>query len=121
MPPSPFCGSVGPSCTEPRTAKTVRCAGTNGIVRHPGSRAPSGVRPSSRRRDFRHHLLRISRIDVLVVDDWAMAPLPESERRDFWEFCGERCQTRSVILTSQMTAARWYEQIGDPRVADGDP
>ena len=34
---------------------------------------------------FRHLLARISRIDVLVVDDWAMAPLTETERRDFWE------------------------------------
>lgn len=68
---------------------------------------------------FRHLLVRISRIDVLVVDDGAMAPLPESERRDFWEICGERCQTRSVLLTSQMPAARGHDQFGDPRVADG--
>ena len=26
---------------------------------------------------------RLSRIDVLVIDDWAMAPLSELERRDF--------------------------------------
>src|SRR5262249_24545972 len=68
---------------------------------------------------FRHLLARISRIDVLVVDDWAMAPLTETERRDFWEICEERYQTRSVILTSQMPVARWHEQIGDPTVADG--
>src|SRR5262249_1395000 len=56
---------------------------------------------------FRHRLVRISRIDVLVVDDWAMAPLAEAERRDFWEICEERYQTRSVVLTSQMPVARW--------------
>src|SRR5258708_13504414 len=28
---------------------------------------------------------RVARIDVLVIDDWAMAPLSEPERRDFWE------------------------------------
>jgi hypothetical protein len=27
-------------------------------------------------------LARLSRIDVLVIDDWAMAPLAETERRD---------------------------------------
>jgi len=68
---------------------------------------------------FRHLLARVSRIDVLVVDDWAMAPLAEPERRDFWEICEERYQTRSVILTSQLPVARWHEQIGDPTVADG--
>jgi DNA replication protein DnaC len=30
-------------------------------------------------------LARLGRIDVLVIDDWAMAPLGENERRDFWE------------------------------------
>src|SRR5664280_2276078 len=30
-------------------------------------------------------LKRLNRIDVLVIDDWAMALLAESERRDFWE------------------------------------
>jgi DNA replication protein DnaC len=68
---------------------------------------------------FRHLLARISRIDVLVVDDWAMAPLTEPERRDFWEICEERYQTKSVILTSQMPVARWHEQIVDATVADG--
>jgi DNA replication protein DnaC len=64
-------------------------------------------------------LARFSRIDVLVVDDWAMAPLSETERRDFWEICEDRYQTRSLILTSQLPVSRWHEQIGDPTVADG--
>jgi DNA replication protein DnaC len=64
-------------------------------------------------------LPRLSRIDVLVVDDWAMAPLSEPERRDFWEICEDRYQVRSLILTSQLPVPRWHEQIGDPTVADG--
>lgn len=64
-------------------------------------------------------LARFSRIDVLVVDDWAMAPLTETERRDFWEICEDRYQRRSLILTSQLPVSRRHEQIGDPTVADG--
>src|SRR5246127_3174131 len=64
-------------------------------------------------------LARLSRIDVLVIDDWAMAPLSEPERRDFWEICEDRYQVRSLILTSQLPVTRWHEQIGDPTVADG--
>jgi hypothetical protein len=60
-----------------------------------------------------------SRVDVLVVDDWAMAPLQETERRDFWDICEERYQTRSTILTSQIPVAQWHEQIGDATIADG--
>jgi DNA replication protein DnaC len=68
---------------------------------------------------LRSMLVRLSRIDVLVIDDWAMAPLAETERRDFWEICEDRYQTRSTILTSQLPVARWHEQIGDPTAADG--
>jgi DNA replication protein DnaC len=68
---------------------------------------------------LRNLFARMSRIDVLVVDDWAMAPLHEQERRDFWEICEDRCQMRSTILTSQLPVSRWHEQIGDPTFADG--
>jgi DNA replication protein DnaC len=68
---------------------------------------------------LRRLLTRLSRIDVLVIDDWAMAPMSEAERRDFWEICEDRYQTRSTILTSQLPVARWHEQIGDPTAADG--
>jgi DNA replication protein DnaC len=54
-----------------------------------------------------------------VIDDWAMAPLSEPERRDFWEICEDRYQVRSTILTSQLPVSRWHEQIGDPTLADG--
>jgi DNA replication protein DnaC len=55
---------------------------------------------------------------VLVLDDFAMAPLKDSERRDFLEICDDRYQRRSMILTSQMPIAHWHEQIGDPSIAD---
>jgi DNA replication protein DnaC len=64
-------------------------------------------------------LAKIGRIDVLVVDDWAMAPLTENERRDVWEICEDRYQSRSTVLTSQVPIAKWHEQIGDPTLADG--
>jgi DNA replication protein DnaC len=68
---------------------------------------------------LRHLLARLGRIDVLVIDDFCMAPLAEAERRDFWEICEDRYQTRSTVLTSQLPVARWHEQIGDPTAADG--
>jgi DNA replication protein DnaC len=68
---------------------------------------------------LRNLLPRWNKIDVLVIDDWAMAPLTENERRDFWEICEDRYQARSLVLTSQMPVNKWHEQIGDPTVADG--
>ncbi len=68
---------------------------------------------------LRQLLARLSRIDVLVVDDFCMAPMVEVERRDFWEICEDRYQTRSTVVTSQLPVARWHEQIGEPTAADG--
>jgi DNA replication protein DnaC len=56
--------------------------------------------------------------DVLIVDDWAMAPLSDTERRAFLEICDDRYLTRSTLLTSQLPVAKWHAQIGDPTVAD---
>ena len=63
-------------------------------------------------------LARLARLDVLVVDDWAMAPLADTERRDFLEISEDRYQVRSTILTSQLPVVKWHEQIGDPTLAD---
>jgi DNA replication protein DnaC len=68
---------------------------------------------------LRNLLSRLSKTDVLVVDDWAMTPLSEAEARDFWEICEDRCQTRSLVLTSQMPVAKWHSQIGDSTLAEG--
>jgi DNA replication protein DnaC len=62
--------------------------------------------------------LHLSRIDVLRLDDFAMAPLKDVERRDFLEICDDRYQRRAMILTSQMPVVHWHEQIGDPSIAD---
>jgi len=67
---------------------------------------------------LRNLLKRLNRIDVLVVDDWAMVPMSEAERRDFWEIAEDRYQARSMILTSQLPVSRWHEQIGEPTLAD---
>jgi DNA replication protein DnaC len=63
-------------------------------------------------------LAKLARVDVLLLDDFAMAPLKDSERRDFLEICDDRYQRRSTILTSQLPVANWHEQIGDPSIAD---
>ncbi len=68
---------------------------------------------------LRSLLRRLARTEVLLIDDWGMAPLSDTERRDFWEICEDRYQTRSMILTSQLPVSKWHEQIGDPTLADG--
>ena len=64
------------------------------------------------------HLPLLTKVDVLVVDDFAMNPLEEMERRLFLEICDDRYRRRSTVLTSQLPVAKWHKQIGDPTVAD---
>ncbi len=72
------------------------------------------------RADGNHSKLlnHLGRVDLLIVDDWAMAPMSEAERRDFLEICDARYQARSTLLTSQLPVASWHAQIVDPTIAD---
>ena len=67
---------------------------------------------------YAKQLRALGQVDVLIVDDWAMAPLGEVERRSFLEICDERYLTKSTLLTSQLPVAKWHGQIGDPTIAD---
>jgi DNA replication protein DnaC len=85
------------------------------------TRAPQLFRDLSLARadgSLRSLLARLAKTDVLLVDDWAMAPLADAERRDFLEICEDRYQVRSTILTSQLPVAQWHAQIGNPTLAD---
>jgi DNA replication protein DnaC len=67
---------------------------------------------------YQRKLTSLGQVDLLIVDDWAMAPMADSERRAFLEICDERYERRSTMLTSQLPAGKWHAQIGDPTVAD---
>lgn len=67
---------------------------------------------------YARKLRALGQADVLLVDDWAMAPMAEAERRAFLEICDERYLTKSTLLTSQLPVAKWHAQIGDPTTAD---
>jgi DNA replication protein DnaC len=61
---------------------------------------------------------RLARIDVLVLDDWGLAPLREQERRDLLEIFDDRHGARSTILTSQLNVDKWHDYLADPTIAD---
>ena len=63
-------------------------------------------------------LTKLARVDVLIVDDWAMAPIKDDERRDLLEVLEDRYGTRSTIVTSQLDPKRWHDHIADPTHAD---
>jgi DNA replication protein DnaC len=63
-------------------------------------------------------LARLARLDVLVIDDFAIAPVAESERRDLLEVLEDRYGVRATVIASQLAPERWHDYLGDPTVAD---
>ena len=63
-------------------------------------------------------LTKLARADVLVLDDWAMTPITEPERRDLLEILEDRYGTRSTIVTSQVPPNKWHAHITEPTHAD---
>jgi DNA replication protein DnaC len=63
-------------------------------------------------------LAKLARINVLILDDWGLAPLSETGRHDILEIIEDREGARSTIITSQVPVAKWHDQIGDPTIAD---
>lgn len=63
-------------------------------------------------------LSRLARVDVLVVDDWGLAPPKDIERRDLLEILEDRYQSRSTVITSQLPVEKWHDYLADPTVAD---
>jgi len=63
-------------------------------------------------------LARIARIDVLVLDDFAISPLTDAERRDLLEILEDRHGLRSTIITSQLDPGDWHDYLADPTLAD---
>jgi DNA replication protein DnaC len=63
-------------------------------------------------------LARFARVDVLVIDDFAIAPVTDEERRHLLELLEDRYGTRSTIVTSQLAPKDWYDYLADPTLAD---
>lgn len=63
-------------------------------------------------------LARIARVDVLVLDDWGMAPIRDAERREMLEILDDRCGSKATVMTSQITTDKWHDLVGDPTTAD---
>jgi DNA replication protein DnaC len=61
---------------------------------------------------------RLSKFDLIAIDDWAMEPLTEEERRHFLELMDDRHGLKSTFITSQYPVSKWHDRIGEPTIAD---
>jgi len=63
-------------------------------------------------------LARLARTELLVIDDFALAPLKDQERRDLLEILEDRYERGSTLVTSQLVVKAWHEAIGEATLAD---
>jgi hypothetical protein len=67
---------------------------------------------------FAAWLASLARTEVLILDDWALAPLETGARADLLEMIDDRAGTRPTILATQLPVEHWHSWIGDPTIAD---
>ena len=63
-------------------------------------------------------LAQMSKMRLLILDDWLMVKLTGDQRRDLLEVIDDRHQRGSTILATQVPMERWHDQVGDPTYAD---
>jgi DNA replication protein DnaC len=63
-------------------------------------------------------LKSLARVELLILDDWGLAPLTSQQGRDLLEIVDDRHGRGSTIVTSQLPVDHWHEVIVDPTIAD---
>lgn len=67
---------------------------------------------------YREYMKKFKSVKLLVLDEWLLYPLKESEARDVLELVEARTKTASTIFCSQMDVPGWHENLYDPTLAD---
>jgi len=67
---------------------------------------------------FARRLTQLAKLDLLVIDDFAISPIGPAERSDLLELLDDRVGTRSTIITSQLPVKAWHTYLNDPTLAD---
>jgi DNA replication protein DnaC len=60
---------------------------------------------------------KLARVDMLILDDFALKPLDATETNDFYELVVERHRRASTIVTSNREPAEWLTMMSDALLA----
>jgi len=63
-------------------------------------------------------LQALSKLDLLILDDWGLEPLKAPQRNDLMEIMDDRHGSTSTLMISQLPTDQWYQSIGDNTLAD---
>jgi DNA replication protein DnaC len=67
---------------------------------------------------FSQRLVQLAKLDLLIIDDFAISPMGLAERNDLLELLDDRIGTRSTLITSQLPVKAWHTYLNDPTLAD---
>jgi DNA replication protein DnaC len=63
-------------------------------------------------------LQKLSRINLLILDDFGVTPLKPDELNDLFEVIEERTLSGSTIITAQLPVKEWHNYLGNATIAD---
>jgi DNA replication protein DnaC len=63
-------------------------------------------------------LARLTKADLLILDDFGLSPLSGAEARELLEIIDDRYERRSTVVCSQLPLGEWHRAIADPTLAD---
>jgi DNA replication protein DnaC len=61
---------------------------------------------------------KLSRISLLILDDFGVTPLKADELNDLFEIIEERTLSGSTIITAQLPVKEWHNYLGNATIAD---
>ncbi|ELF6713653.1 IS21-like element helper ATPase IstB [Salmonella enterica] len=67
---------------------------------------------------YRKQLSQLSKIQLLILDDWGLEPLQATQRNDLLELMDDRYGKSATIMISQLPTEEWYGCVGDNTLAD---
>ena len=67
---------------------------------------------------FGRRLQQLAKTDLLILDDFALAPIAQPERTDLLEVLDDRTNGKATLITSQLPIDHWYTYLNDPTLAD---
>lgn len=67
---------------------------------------------------YARRMTQLAKLDLLLIDDFAIAPMGAAERNDLLELLDDRVGSRSTLITSQLPVKAWHTYLDDPTLAD---
>lgn len=67
---------------------------------------------------IRKVMAQYKKYSLLIIDEWLLSPLKDTESRDLLEIIEARYKKASTIFCSQFDIPGWREKLGDPILAD---